>query len=92
MIERRVLWSEMRYVFAVIGSSAWIQLGDFNIVRSAFERLVGYDAADSDEFNFCLMDIEQDNMPSKGLWFTWSNKRNGLGRINEMVWGIIKAY
>ncbi|KAI8527724.1 hypothetical protein RHMOL_Rhmol12G0096700 [Rhododendron molle] len=79
MIERRVLWSEMRYAFAVIGSSAWIQLGDFNIVRSASERLVGYAAAASDEFNSCLTDIEQDDMPSKGLWFTWSNKRNGLG-------------
>lgn len=70
-VQRRELWSEMRYIHGIIGSQVWIQLGDFNIVRSAIERSDGFDVLASTEFNDCLFDIEMDDMLMKGLWFTW---------------------
>lgn len=54
----------------MIGSTRWIQLGDFNIVRAASERLDGYDGSASAEFNDCPSAIEHDDLPTKGLWFT----------------------
>ena len=35
--------------------------------------------ADVDEFNKCLEDIEMDDIPAKGFWYTWSNKRGDMG-------------
>ncbi|KAI8534245.1 hypothetical protein RHMOL_Rhmol10G0074800 [Rhododendron molle] len=78
-IQRRELWSELRYIHGIIGAQIWIQLGDFNIVRSAIERSDGFDVLASTEFNDCLFDIEMDDMLMKGLWFTWSNRRSDLG-------------
>ncbi|XP_058180059.1 uncharacterized protein LOC131298595 [Rhododendron vialii] len=77
--DRRVLWSDMRAVYHGFGDRPWIQLGDFNTVRLASERLVGFDVNSADEFNECLTDLSQDDLPSKGFWFTWTNKRSGSG-------------
>ncbi|KAG5545182.1 hypothetical protein RHGRI_017610 [Rhododendron griersonianum] len=33
-VQRRELWSEMRYIHGIIGSQCWIQLGDFNILSA----------------------------------------------------------
>lgn len=54
-------------------------MGDFNVVRKASERLVGYDCRAALSFNQRLRDIEMEELASKGPWFTWSNKRGGLG-------------
>ncbi|KAH7859435.1 hypothetical protein Vadar_001105 [Vaccinium darrowii] len=71
------------------GNRAWIQMGDFNSVRLTSERLVGFDAKAADEFNDCLTYISQDDLPSKGFWFTWTNKRGGSGdnksRIDRVI-------
>lgn len=68
----------MRQVHSCFTNKTLIQLGDFNTVRVAPERLVGFDSTAALEFNECLSDIEHDDLPSKGFWFTWSNKRGGL--------------
>lgn len=88
-IDRRRLWDEMRQVAAIVGNMPWVQMGDFNAVRSASERLIGFDSAAAAEFNKCLCDILQDDMPAKGFWFTWTNKRGGAGdnksRIDRVI-------
>ncbi|KAH7833020.1 hypothetical protein Vadar_002410 [Vaccinium darrowii] len=84
-IDRRVLWSEMRNICSVVGSRPWIQLGDFNSVRSISERLDGFDVSAATEFNECLNDIFHDDMPAKGFWFTWSNKRGGSGANKSCI-------
>ncbi|KAG5543053.1 hypothetical protein RHGRI_015966 [Rhododendron griersonianum] len=70
----------MRSVFQLDTSKPWIQLGDFNVVRVSTEQLIGFDNSAAAEFNDCLLHIAQDDMPSKGFWFTWTNKRGGDGR------------
>ncbi|KAI8527740.1 hypothetical protein RHMOL_Rhmol12G0097800 [Rhododendron molle] len=85
MMQRRRLWDNMRVLLPIIGDAPWIQLGDFNVVRKMTERLVGFDANAAMEFNACLDTIGMDDMPFKGLWFTWSNKRGGGGDIKSKL-------
>ncbi|KAG5547471.1 hypothetical protein RHGRI_013234 [Rhododendron griersonianum] len=59
--------------------NAWLQMGDFNVVRKPDARMEGFDSTASADFNSCLHAIEMDDMPSKGFWFTWSNKGVGAG-------------
>ncbi|KAI8558971.1 hypothetical protein RHMOL_Rhmol04G0137800 [Rhododendron molle] len=61
-----------------VGNDPWLQLGDFNVVRKTNERLEGFDTA-STEFIDCLASLEMDDMLAKGFWYTWTNKRGGLG-------------
>lgn len=41
------------------------------------ERLEGYDGRASLDYNNYLDESLMDDMPTKGFWFTWSNKRGG---------------
>ncbi|KAG5535782.1 hypothetical protein RHGRI_023523 [Rhododendron griersonianum] len=85
MMQRRRLWDNMIVLLPTIGDAPWIQLGDFNVVRKMTKRLVGFDANAAMEFNACLDTIGMDDMPFKGLWFTWSNKRGGGGDIKSKL-------
>lgn len=60
-------------------TSPRLQMGDFNTVRLSSERLLGFDSLAASEFNQCLSDICQDDLPIKGFWYTWTNKRGGAG-------------
>lgn len=53
-------------------------MGDYSVVRKVNERMVGFDSSAALEFNDCLHDLEMDDMPARGFWYTWSNKRGGL--------------
>ncbi|KAH7834537.1 hypothetical protein Vadar_017123 [Vaccinium darrowii] len=77
--ERRSLWSDMKSLRAGIGGRAWMQLGDFNVVRKPSERLEGFDSTAAAEFNSCIDFLNMDDMPTKGFWYTRSNKRGGDG-------------
>ncbi|KAI8528246.1 hypothetical protein RHMOL_Rhmol12G0135700 [Rhododendron molle] len=88
-VDRRLLWNDMRSIAVSIGNKAWIQMGGFNSVRSPSERLVGFDVAAASDFNQCLTDISHEDLPAKGFWFTWTNKRGGSGdnksRIDRII-------
>lgn len=77
--DRRQLWAELRTAKFSIGNAAWVQLGDFNIVRKPTKRLMGFDSAATSEFNTCLYDVEMDDLRATGYWYTWSNKCGGVG-------------
>lgn len=77
--ERVCLWRDMRSLVPLIGNSAWVQMGDFNVVRRPDERIEGFDASAADDFNSCITDINMQEMMTKGFWYTWTNKRGGLG-------------
>ncbi|KAH7845446.1 hypothetical protein Vadar_002057 [Vaccinium darrowii] len=83
--DRRSLWGEMFSLASSIGTTPWIQLGDFNVVRRRSERVVGFDVGAATEFSACIDSIDMDDMPSKGMWFTWSNKRGGLGDVKSKL-------
>lgn len=70
---------------SIIGDVPWLQFGDFNVVRQMSERLVGFDSNFALEFNSCLDDIEMEDMTFKGMLFTWSNKRGGMGHIKSKL-------
>ncbi|KAF7139592.1 hypothetical protein RHSIM_Rhsim07G0073000 [Rhododendron simsii] len=53
LIDRRVLWADMKSLAPVIGDTPWLQLGEFNVVRRLSEWLVGFDNSASLEFNSC---------------------------------------
>ncbi|KAI8547966.1 hypothetical protein RHMOL_Rhmol07G0236100 [Rhododendron molle] len=72
--ERRGLWSALRHANSVVRTFAWLQMGDYNVVRKVNERMVGFDSSATLEFNNCLHDLEMDDMPARGFWYTWSNK------------------
>lgn len=78
-LSRRNLWADMRYLGTIIGDNPWIQLGDFNVVRRPNERLTGFDQAATYDFNDCLESLNMEDMPSRGFWFTLSNRRGGMG-------------
>ncbi|KAH7833845.1 hypothetical protein Vadar_010387 [Vaccinium darrowii] len=65
----RSQWSDMKSLHA----------GDFNVVRKPFERLDGFDSTATTEFNSCIDFLNMDDLPTKGFWYTWSNKRGGDG-------------
>ncbi|KAM7462180.1 hypothetical protein LguiA_030314 [Lonicera macranthoides] len=96
--ERWDLWRDLRRSSNAMGQFPWILMGDFNIVRTHEERVGGnmVDRAEMEDFNCCLHDIEVDDMSTKGLPFTWDNKRGEeasiLSRIDRVVqndnWGL----
>lgn len=74
--DRRSLWHDMKYVYQLDNSKPWIQLGEMLLGNQL--RLVGFDDYAGSEFNDCLLEIARDDFPSKGFWFTWTNKRGGV--------------
>lgn len=81
---RRQLWDELRIGFGTVGDLPWIVIGDFNVVRWQNEKSNSshFDANATGEFNKCIEDIEVEELNSKGLWFTWSNKQVGTGHCS----------
>ncbi|KAH7834595.1 hypothetical protein Vadar_017721 [Vaccinium darrowii] len=77
--DRLPLWFELCSLFPLLGSTAWALMGDFNVVRKPEERVSGFDAAATTDFNDCLDNLNMEDMVTKGFWFTWTNKRGGLG-------------
>ncbi|KAF7130791.1 hypothetical protein RHSIM_Rhsim10G0198700 [Rhododendron simsii] len=90
-IDRGMLWDELRGLHRALGVEPWILLGDFNVVRKVNEQSIidNFYFTAAAAFNSCIDDIEVDDLPAKGFWFSWSNKSGGLGqnksRINRVV-------
>ncbi|KAH7833682.1 hypothetical protein Vadar_008721 [Vaccinium darrowii] len=84
---RRSLWSELRTLYGSIGNDAWLMLGDFNSVRTQAERVGSgsFDGLSTLDFNSCLEAIDMEDLASKGSWFTWSNRRGGMGFIKSRI-------
>ncbi|KAH7863035.1 hypothetical protein Vadar_012412 [Vaccinium darrowii] len=86
-VERRLLWNDLRTLYGLLGSDAWLLLGDFNSIRTLFDRVgsVSFDGVAAHEFNSCLADIGMEDMASKGFLFTWTNRRGGLGFVKSRI-------
>lgn len=72
--ERYPLWDELRSVFS-LANSPWLVGGDFNIVKSASEKLRGARASFNamEDFANCLLDCGLLDIPFLGSQFTWTN-------------------
>ncbi|KAF7124850.1 hypothetical protein RHSIM_Rhsim12G0100000 [Rhododendron simsii] len=84
---RRQLWDDLRLCFGSFGHQPWILVGDFNTVRRHSEKSdsTHFDASSALDFNNCLEDVEMEDLNSKGLWFTWSNKRTGHDQCSSRL-------
>lgn len=40
--DRKKLWDDLRSANLSIANAAWVQLGDYNVIRRPNERLVGW--------------------------------------------------
>ncbi|KAI8001841.1 hypothetical protein LOK49_LG09G01305 [Camellia lanceoleosa] len=58
---RIALWLELRQVYHLVQSNAWLLLGDFNVVRHASERLDAdhLELGAASVFNSCLEDLAE---------------------------------
>lgn len=72
-------YGDLRFLHSCYGSEAWVLMGDFNAVRRPNERLEGFDVRSASDFNSCVEDVEMQELVTKGYWYTWTNKRGGLG-------------
>ncbi|KAH7845047.1 hypothetical protein Vadar_034581 [Vaccinium darrowii] len=82
-----MLWNELRGLHFSVGSDPWLLMGDFNAVRRLNERSNpdNFDYTTAASFNSCIADIEIDDLPAKGFWFSWSNRSGGMGLIKSRI-------
>ena len=68
-------------------SGPWAVIGDLNCIKRFEEKRRGY--AISECFVNCLKDFMSNtraiNLGFNGPFFTWSNRREGLANIKEML-------
>lgn len=85
--DRGMLWTELRGLHRALGIEPRILLGDFNAVRRVNERSIidNFDFTATAAFNSCIDDIEVDDLPAKGFWFSWSNRSGGLGQNKSRI-------
>lgn len=62
------LWDDIRRLSFLV-CIPWIQLGDFNVVRKSSERNGDLDLVATEDLNRCLLDINTEDLLSKGYWF-----------------------
>ena len=60
----------MKVLHGIIGSEAWILLGDFNAVMRVNERtdFESFDTAVAAEFNACIGDIDVEDLNAMGFF------------------------
>lgn len=85
--DRAMTWNELRGLHFSVGSDPWLLIGDFNAVRRLNERSNhdNFDHTAAASFNSCIEDIDIDDLPAKGFWFSWSNRSGGMGLIKSRI-------
>ncbi|GFZ06069.1 hypothetical protein Acr_18g0002390 [Actinidia rufa] len=80
-VDRKALWDELRVLHVTIAAEAWNLVGDFNSLGNVNEKVAmdSFDMYVTAEFNACVRDVEIDDLTTKGLFFTWSGKEEGMG-------------
>ncbi|XP_062013933.1 uncharacterized protein LOC133730332 [Rosa rugosa] len=83
--DRRLLWRDLLQVKNTFVQGPWIVLGDFNCVLGAHEKRGGLlpSAISCSEFQDMSTNCELIHLPTKGLPYTWTNKR-GVSANVEM--------
>ncbi|KAK9943229.1 hypothetical protein M0R45_008844 [Rubus argutus] len=73
----RQLWNELGTIHSQYGVGPWVVLGDFNCVLGAHEKRGGGPpiASSCHDFQKMCDNCELIDIPTKGLSFTWSNRR-----------------
>ncbi|KAH7845111.1 hypothetical protein Vadar_030941 [Vaccinium darrowii] len=85
--DRGISWHELRGLHRALSDEPWILLGNFNAVRRVNERstIDNFDFNAATDFNSCIEDIEVDDIPAKGFWFSCSNRSGGMGQNKSRI-------
>ena len=72
-IERRLLWEELLSVGRLVGDSAWVLSGDFNVCLNILEKQGGRVCwnRDMEEFRDCVLKLGLTDLRYNGNLFTW---------------------
>ncbi|GKD30370.1 RNA-directed DNA polymerase, eukaryota, reverse transcriptase zinc-binding domain protein, partial [Tanacetum coccineum] len=72
--DRRELWKELSLNKRIVGSSAWIIIGDVNVSLNLEDHSEGMSqfAQDMIEFQECINEIEMEDINCFGFHFTWT--------------------
>ncbi|XP_050379729.1 uncharacterized protein LOC126797093 [Argentina anserina] len=83
--ERCWLWNDLLHVKNAFVQGPWIVLGDFNCVLGAHEKRGGIlpNVVSCSDFQDMSTNYELVHLPTKGLPYTWTNRR-GIGASVEM--------
>ncbi|XP_020881895.1 uncharacterized protein LOC110228556 [Arabidopsis lyrata subsp. lyrata] len=79
VIERRLLWEEISLLAhtSPLCDTPWVLMGDFNQIAETTEHFSiipsSFSLSGLDDFQGCLRDNDLNDLPSKGVFFTWSN-------------------
>lgn len=95
-MERRKLWSYLQEVSDVVGSSAWIVLGDFNVLLS-HDETSKFDGSqimirDMREFGECLTEVGLSDHISSGLALTWFNNQDETFQARKLYRVLINEH
>ena len=78
-LQRRSLWDDISALSSSspLNSTPWALMGDFNQIANSSEHFSILQASmplgGLDDFQYCLRDNDLDDIPSKGVFFTWTN-------------------
>ncbi|GJX96839.1 RNA-directed DNA polymerase, eukaryota, reverse transcriptase zinc-binding domain protein [Tanacetum coccineum] len=72
--ERKELWKDLYIHKRIVGSNAWVIMGDLNVTLNPNEHSAGSSSMTSDmnDFKDCINSIEVEDLTSSGLFFTWT--------------------
>ena len=76
--ERRLLWRDLKYCVATVGSLPWISLGDFNVVLNQYEVFGSNPGGNQGaaKFNDCVKACCLVDLRYTGCFFSWNNRRS----------------
>ncbi|CAE6012165.1 unnamed protein product [Arabidopsis arenosa] len=89
-IERRLLWEDISLLASStpLSETPWILVGDFNQVAATNEHFSIIQSSFSmrgiEDFQSCLRDNNLSDLPSRGVFFTWSNHQQDNPIIRKL--------
>ncbi|CAE5962140.1 unnamed protein product [Arabidopsis arenosa] len=88
--ERRLLWQDISFLSSSspLSYTPWALLGDFNQIASTSEHYsvipASFPLSGMEDFQSCLRDNDLDDIPSRGVFFTWSNHQQDNPIIRKL--------
>ena len=89
-IERRSLWEDISVLSrsSPLSHTAWLLLGDFNQIAASSEHYSitqsAFNIRGMEDFQGCLRDNQLSDLPTRGVFFTWSNHQQDNPIIRKL--------
>ncbi|GKD46700.1 RNA-directed DNA polymerase, eukaryota, reverse transcriptase zinc-binding domain protein [Tanacetum coccineum] len=85
--ERQKLWEELKRQSNFSQNRPWIIMGDFNVTLNSDEHSAGsaYATNEMKEFQYCVNDIEVNDLRRTGFHFTWTKNKKRPFRFAKFI-------